>query len=132
MRLSVGPPIFLDNKFRISYDTCMSIIFTKTYNQSNIKEIKITNFPVIIFSDSHTNLNNLKRLKELYPNNQFICLGDITFLFSKPGEQYNGNSIDYFIENKIPCLLGNHDQHVLSCSIGNSFTYQKLKFDEYS
>ncbi len=101
-------------------------IFTKTYKNLNIQEIKITKFPVVIFSDSHTNLANIRKLKELYPDNQFICLGDFTFLFSKPGETCNQKSIDYFIENKIPCCYGNHDLHILSCSVGNSLTNIKL------
>jgi predicted phosphodiesterase len=83
-------------------------------NLLNIQEIQIKEFPVVVFSDSHTNLSNIKRLKDLYPNNQFICLGDITFLYAKPGETRNSASIAYFMDNKIPCLLGNHDQYVLS------------------
>ncbi len=107
-------------------------LFTKTYNSDiKIEEIKITHYPVIIISDSHTNLLNIKKIKELYPNNQFICLGDICFLFSKPGEKFNGFSIDYFANNNIPCLLGNHDCHILDCSLGNSLTKLDNIEDKY-
>ena len=101
----------------------MGKTFIKSYTKTNIKEIKITDFPVVLFSDSHTNTRNIDRLFELYPNSPLICLGDITFLFSKPGETYNQKSIDYFIDKKIPCLQGNHDSHVLSCSLGNSLSF---------
>ncbi len=97
-----------------------------------IPEIKIDKFPVIIFTDSHADISSIIRLKELYPTNQFICLGDITFLFSKPGETYNTLSIQYFIDHKIPTLLGNHEQHILSCSTGNSLRIALNKFDEFS
>lgn len=89
------------------------IVYTKTYHKDTIpQEIKIEKFPVVIFTDSHTNLSNIKKLKELYPNNQFICLGDISFLFAKPGEKFNSYSIQYFIDNKILCLGGNHEEIV--------------------
>jgi predicted phosphodiesterase len=110
----------------------MSLIFTKKYNTDvNIQEIKVDKYPIIVFSDSHCNLSNIKKLKELYPNNQFICLGDICFLFSKPGDKFNSYSIDYFANNNIPCLLGNHDSHVLDCSIGNSLTKLDNIEDKY-
>ena len=57
-----------------------------------IKEINIEKFPVVIITDSHTNLANVRALRELYPDNKFICLGDITFLHSKPGEQLSANT----------------------------------------
>ncbi len=103
----------------------------------NIQEIKIDKLPVIIISDSHCNLSNIKKLKELYPNNQFICLGDICFLFAKAGEPYNKHSINYFIENKIPCLKGNHEEHIINCAesdSGNSLIIFKAipRFDEHS
>lgn len=86
------------------------ILYTKTYYKDTIlKEIKIEKFPIVIFTDSHTNLSNIKKLKELYPNNQIICLGDFTFLFAKPGEKFNSYSIQYLIDNNIPCLQGNHE-----------------------
>ena len=89
------------------------IIHTKTFYKDTIPvEIKIEKFPVVIFTDSHTNLSNIKKLKDLYPNNQFICLGDFTFLFAKSGEKYNSYSIQYFIDNKIPSLCGNHESIV--------------------
>lgn len=98
----------------------------------NIQEIKVINFPAIIFSDSHCNLKNLKELKRSYPTNQFICLGDITYLFSKKGEIFNQYSIEYFIDNKIPTLTGNHESHILGCSTGDSFRPIKIfgQFDE--
>jgi predicted phosphodiesterase len=95
----------------------------------NIKEINIINFPVIIISDTHTNLANIRAVRSLYPNNQVICLGDITFLFAKPGGKFNSQSIQYFIDNKIPCLEGNHDQYVLNeTKFIHDVTTEQLKF----
>lgn len=87
----------------------------------NIQEIHITKFPAVIFSDSHTNLSNISKLKELYPDSQFICLGDFTFLFAKQGEKFNEYSIQYFIDNKIPVCRGNHEDHIISIETGDSF-----------
>lgn len=98
----------------------------------NIQEIQIKEFPIIIFSDSHTNISNIRELQRLYPNKPLISLGDLTFLFSKPGETWNHKSIDFFAEHKIPCVVGNHDQHLLNCSTGNSLTKALNRFDEYS
>jgi len=98
----------------------------------NIQEIKIISFPLVIITDSHTNLKNIDLVRAKYPNSKIISLGDITFLFSKPGETRNHQSIDYFIQNKIPCLKGNHEQHLISCSIGDSLTKALNQFDEYS
>lgn len=95
----------------------------------NIQEIKINKFPAVIFSDSHTNLSNIKKLKELYPDSQLICLGDFTFLFAKPGEQFNNHSIQYFIDNKIPALLGNHESYIVGVERGNSFVFGKILGD---
>jgi predicted phosphodiesterase len=78
-------------------------------DKMNIQEIKINKFPCVIFSDSHCNLSNIKKLKELYPDLQLICLGDIVFLWAKKGEKFNSQSIQYFIDNKIPACCGNHD-----------------------
>ena len=86
-----------------------------------IQGIHIKSWPVIIISDSHTNLSNIKKLKELYPKSQFISLGDITFLYGKIDEPYNKNSVQYFIDEKIPVCLGNHDQHVLGVESNQNF-----------
>src|ERR1041384_2475697 len=95
----------------------------------NIQEIKVTKFPVILFSDSHTNTRNVDKLKELYPGKPLISLGDLTFLFAKPGEKWNSKSIQYFIDNKIPCLLGNHEQYVLHESrFVHDITTEQFKF----
>lgn len=99
------------------------ILFTKTYNSNiNIQEIKVSQFPLVIITDTHTNLKNIDSVKNKHPGCQIICLGDITFLFSKPGEKFNGYSINYFTNNNIPCLVGNHDSHILDCSTGNSLS----------
>ncbi len=86
------------------------MIYTKTYNNNNkLKEIKVTKFPLVIISDTHTNIQNINKVRALYPDGNIICLGDICFLFAKPGEPFNAYSVQYFMDNKIPCLLGNHD-----------------------
>ena len=104
----------------------MGLIFTQSYDKNyRMKDILIKEFPLVIITDTHTNLANIRLLKERYPNSQFICLGDITFLFAKEGEEYNKHSIQYFIDSGIPCLEGNHDSHILSCSVGNSLRPSK-------
>lgn len=86
-----------------------------------IEEYKIEKFPVVIFTDSHTNLSNIKKLKELYPDNQFFSLGDFTYLFSKVGEKFNDCSIQYFIDNKIPALEGNHESFLVAAEENDEF-----------
>jgi len=68
----------------------------------DIQEIHIDRWPVVVTTDSHTNISNLKKLKELYPTEIFISLGDFTFLFAKEGEKFNEYSIQYFIDSNIP------------------------------
>lgn len=96
----------------------------------NIQEIKLKDSFTVIFSDSHCNLKNIRLLQELYPNKLLLSLGDICQLFSKPGEPFNSLSIQFFINNKIPSLLSNHEQHILQCSIGDSFTKIMPKYSE--
>lgn len=92
----------------------------------NIQEIQIEKFPVVIFTDSHTNLSNIRKLKELYSDNQFISLGDFTFLFAKKDDKYNSFSIQYFIDNKIPVLEGNHESYIVASENGDSFITQRI------
>lgn len=81
----------------------------------NIQEIQVTKLPVVIITDTHTNITLIRKLREMYPDNQFICLGDITFLFAKAGDEFNKHSINYFMESNIPCLFGNHEEHIVAC-----------------
>lgn len=92
----------------------------------NIQEINITKFPILIFSDSHTNLSNIRKLKELYPDSQIICLGDFTFLFAKEGEPFNKLSIQYFIDNKIPVCEGNHESYIIAAENSDKFVTQRV------
>lgn len=92
----------------------------------NIQEIQLKSFPVILITDNHTNLSNIKKLKESYPNIPIISLGDFCFLFSKPGEKYNSLSIQYFIDNKIPALEGNHESFLIAAETGDSFTLDRV------
>lgn len=101
----------------------MSKTFTKTYNKYKIQEFSISK-DAIVFSDSHCNLANIKKLQELYPTIPLYSLGDLTFLH-KAGI-HNNLSIDYFIKYKIPALLGNHDSFILDSEIGNSFGFSKV------
>ncbi len=92
----------------------------------NIQDIHIISYPAVIFSDPHTNLTNLKKLKGLYPNSQFICLGDFTFLFEKTGFTFNQCSIQYFIDNNIPALEGNHEAFLVAASNDDKFVTQMV------
>jgi predicted phosphodiesterase len=77
-----------------------------------VEYIKIDEYPLIIVTDIHSNLLNLMRIKQLYPNNNIICLGDIVNLWDKGMTDANLKITDYFIQNKIKCLQGNHDEWV--------------------
>ncbi len=79
-----------------------------------IQEISVNEFPLVIITDTHTNIENIDRLKATYPKHKFICLGDITFAFDKMTLS-NSRSIQYFQSQKIPCLVGNHDEFVGEC-----------------
>lgn len=98
-----------------------------------IQEINVKNFPLVILTDTHTNLANIKKLQGLYPFSQFICLGDITSLWSK-AEQFNEYSIKFFKENKIPVLKGNHEEHIAQCQRGGKqYIFRAIpSFGEYS
>ena len=91
----------------------MSKILIVKYDESprKIETVEIKKFPVIIITDTHTNVKNIKEIKKIWPNNPIYCLGDITFLWNKESD-FNKRSIQYFIDNKIPCLLGNHDEYI--------------------
>lgn len=97
----------------------------------NIQEIQLKSFPVILITDNHTNLSNIKKLKESYPNIPIISLGDFCFLFSKPGEKYNSLSIQYFIDNKIPVCRGNHEDFIIASERGNSFVLDRVMGQTY-
>jgi len=92
----------------------------------NIKDIIIKDYPVIIFSDSHCNIQNISRLQELYPQKTLISLGDFCFLFAKEGEPYNNLSIQYFIDNNIPALEGNHESFLVASENKDRFVTQRV------
>ncbi len=75
-----------------------------------ILELKLE-FPLTIVTDIHCRGHGLKRLVKRGAKN-IICLGDITDLFQKD-DKINQNIIDYFIETKIPCLRGNHEEFLI-------------------
>jgi len=91
----------------------MIAVILKNICQNNMSRQKITfnKLPLIIFTDSHCNLANIKKLQQLYPVNQIISLGDFTNLWNKK-ELFNSYSIDYFIKNKIKSLCGNHESFI--------------------
>ena len=79
-----------------------------------IEEIQVTRFPLVIITDSHCHIKRINEIKALYPHSQFICLGDLTDLFGEK-EAFNKHSINYFIENKIPAVEGNHESFIRAC-----------------
>lgn len=93
----------------------MSKILTVNYDtRARIETFKIDKFPIVIITDSHTNIKNIEKIKnQVWPNTPIYCLGDITFLYSQK-DASNRLSIQYFIDNKIPCLKGNHDEFITS------------------
>lgn len=106
----------------------MSLIYTKKYSDKpKIREIKIENYPVVLFGDSHCNLRNIKRLQELYSRNLIVSLGDSTFFQGKKEDYWNAHSIQYFIDNNIPTLLGNHDSVVMDDNEYN-ITHKQREF----
>jgi Calcineurin-like phosphoesterase len=101
---------------------------------NNIKEIQVTTFPLVIITDTHCHIKKIDQIREKHPNCQIICLGDITDLFQKGDKgDFNGHSIDYFIKNGIPCLIGNHEEHIISCEKildGDSLVQIRILFNE--
>lgn len=93
---------------------------------NQIKEIQIINYPCIIFSDSHTNLSNIRKLKKLYPDFQLLSLGDFTFLFEKEGQNFNKLSIQYFIDNNILAVCGNHEAYLIASENNDKFVTQRV------
>jgi hypothetical protein len=77
--------------------------------ETRIVSIEIKEFPAVIFTDSHTDIQNIQSLQKMYPGNQMICLGDITSMFSRGANDANICSIQFFMDNRIPCLMGNHE-----------------------
>lgn len=76
---------------------------------SRIETIQINDkLPLVIISDIHCNLQTVRTIKSLYPFNLIICLGDITTIYEE-ATPFNHYSIKYFMESKIPCLIGNHE-----------------------
>lgn len=106
--------------------------------KNEIVSININKFPLVIISDSHTNLSNVLKVKSLYPDNQIISLGDITNLWDKKTDT-NAKIIDYFIREKIPNLTSNHEEYV-GLSQENSYQHRLLPnfgkntslFDKYN
>lgn len=103
---NVNSPIFVPSMYR---NTNVASQYSDT------STITINKFPLVIITDSHTNLKNVKVVKDIHPLNDIICLGDITFLFNK-SDNFNCMSIRYFKDNKIPCLLGNHEEQLINSS----------------
>lgn len=101
-----------------------------------IQEIKLTKFPVIIITDSHCHVKRVNELKSQFPHQEFLCLGDVTDLFNKK-DAFNKHSLQFFMDTKIPCLQGNHEEHILAClnaENGDTLTQWKVlpRFDEYA
>jgi predicted phosphodiesterase len=90
-----------------------------------IEEIQVTRFPLVIITDSHCHVKRISEVKSLYPHSQIICLGDLVDLFSEK-EAFNKHSINYFIENKIPALEGNHESFIKACYTGDNFVLSNV------
>ena len=93
-----------------------------------IETIQVIQFPLVIITDSHCHLKRIDEVRNLYPTAKLICLGDITDLFGVK-EEFNKHSINYFIENKIPCIDGNHESFIESSYSGDSFTLSNVLRD---
>lgn len=91
--------------------------------KNRILTIELEKFPVIIFTDTHTDIQSIQRLQKLYPGDQMLCLGDITSMFSKGRNDANIRSIQFFMWTRIPCLMGNHDSVI---GFENSPDYQDI------
>jgi predicted MPP superfamily phosphohydrolase len=93
-----------------------------------VKTLKYEAYPIILVSDVHCNLFNLQRLIQKYKDHNFVCLGDITDLWDKSGIDANSKIINYFMEHKIPCLMGNHDEYVGSENVKFKINSQQSKY----
>ena len=92
-------------------------------DKNRILTIELETFPAIIFTDTHTDIQSIQKLQKLYPEDQMLCLGDITSIFSKGWNDANIRSIQFFMDSQIPCLMGNHDSVV---GFDNSPDYQDI------
>ncbi|MGL4854908.1 MAG: metallophosphoesterase family protein, partial [Lentisphaeria bacterium] len=64
-----------------------------------------------IFGDVHANLPALDAVYQTLKSkkcDKIVSTGDVVGYGPQPGE-----CIDFFIENKIPCVCGNHDEYAL-------------------
>jgi predicted phosphodiesterase len=92
-----------------------------------IVSIELKKFPAVVFTDTHTEIQNIQKLQRLYPGNQMICLGDITSMFSKGKNGANIRSIQFFMDSQIPCVMGNHDSIV---GFENSPDYADIRISQ--
>ena len=67
-------------------------------------------------------MDNLRKLKSLYPHYPLISLGDFTDLYSRNSNS-NQLSIQYLIDNNILAASGNHDEHISGVVNGKTITF---------
>jgi len=85
-----------------------------------VKNINVSKYPLVVISDVHASVLSVQRIRNKYPDNEIICLGDIADLWNKGATDSNKKVVNYFSENKIPTLMGNHDEWVAA----NQLLYQ--------
>jgi UDP-2,3-diacylglucosamine pyrophosphatase LpxH len=94
----------------------MNLIVNHISNNKKVERLILNRFPIVIVSDIHNSLDNLIKVRELHKDCECVCLGDIVDLWDKNGNDNHKKILDYFIENKIPTILGNHDEFMAANS----------------
>ena len=84
-----------------------------------IVDVELTKFPTVLITDVHKDLDKVRKVKSLYPHQPIYCLGDICDLFD-PSSGNNTETIQYFKENKIPSLMGNHEASIIADVLGKA------------
>ena len=87
-----------------------------------LQEINIDKLPIVIISDCHCKLENLQKVKSLYPHYKIISLGDNCDLYAR-----NSNSnqliIQWLIDNNIQSTSGNHEEHISGVVNGTTIMF---------
>lgn len=84
---------------------------------------------LLIISDIHGNKEALDAVMAV-PHDEMICLGDLVDYGPSPGE-----CIDMLMEQKIPTIMGNHDNAVafrMDCGCGYAYKHLSQSTREYT
>ncbi len=90
----------------------------------------INSYPVGIFSDCHTRMDNLAKILARHPEvKQWFCLGDIVDFIEFDG---NRATMDEWISkySNIPLIRGNHEEMVVKDMLAITFTHKRFLIEK--